>query len=290
MLVGNQIIAGIDEAGRGPLFGPVVACAVIFNKEIDISEVKDSKKISPVKRQKVYQRLICENIDYGIGVVHEDIIDEINILNATKKAMLLAVKALDNNPEKLLIDGNQLINSKIKQEAIVKGDQKIAQISAASIIAKVTRDKIIESYSKIYPMFDLSSHKGYGTKRHLEILYKYGASSIHRQSFKPICDIGYQKFSSYESLNIVKYAISLIKKGINISFFQIKEDSGYINYKVDELSVYAVSLEKNRMDALLPNIILKIKEKDFVNKVRLDVIYSDGKIVSPKVVYSCTVS
>ena len=290
MLVENQIIAGIDEVGRGPLFGPVVACAVIFNKAIDISEVKDSKRISPTKRQKIYQKLIHKNIDYGIGVVHEDIIDEINILNATKKAMLLAVEVLENKPDKLLIDGNQLINSKIEQEAIVKGDQKIAQISAASIIAKVTRDKIIENYSKIYPMFNLSSHKGYGTKRHIEMLYEYGASSIHRQSFKPICNISCDSFSTYESLNIVKYAISLIKKGINISFFQIKEDSGYVNYEIDELSVCVVSLEKNKMDSLLPNIILKIKEKDSVNKVRLDVIYSDDKAINPKVMYSCAVS
>ena len=290
MLVKNQIIAGIDEAGRGPLFGPVIACAVIFNKIIDISEVKDSKKISAKKRQKIYQKLIQENIDYGIGIIHENIIDEINILNATKEAMLLAVSALENKPDKLLIDGNQLIESRIKQEAIIKGDQKVTQISAASIIAKVTRDKMIESYSKVYPMFDLASHKGYGTKKHIEILHKYGATSIHRQTFRPICDIGCNSFAHYESLSITKYAVSLIKKGCSISSFQIKKNIAFINYELDELNVCVVSLEKNEMNSLLPGIILKIKEKDSVNKVRLDVIYSDDKTINPKVMYSCMVS
>ena len=143
MSYNNQIIAGIDEAGRGPLFGPVVACAVIFNESIDISEIKDSKKISPLKRQKIYNQLIQENIDYGIGLVHEKEIDEINILNATKKAMLLAVHKLKETPSKLLIDGNQLLDTDIKQEAIVKGDQKISEISAASIIAKIARDNFL---------------------------------------------------------------------------------------------------------------------------------------------------
>ena len=289
MLDKKQIIAGIDEVGRGPLFGPVVACAVIFNEKIDTSEIADSKKISPIKRQKIYNQLIQENIDYGIGIIHEDIIDRINILSATKEAMLLAVNNLKNKPNKLLIDGNQLINSKIDQEAIIKGDQKIPEISAASIIAKVTRDKMLESYSRVYPMFDLASHKGYGTKKHFEILSKYGATSIHRRTFKPVYNSVYNSFKSYESLNITKYTISLIKKGFYIESFQIKEDWAFINYQIDELNVYAVSLKKNKINSLVPGIILKIKEKDSVNKVRLDVIYSDDNYSNPKVMYSCEV-
>ena len=289
MLDKKQIIAGIDEVGRGPLFGPVVACAVIFNEKIDTSEIADSKKISPIKRQKIYNQLIQENIDYGIGIIHEDIIDRINILSATKEAMLLAVNNLKNKPNKLLIDGNQLINSKIDQEAIIKGDQKIPEISAASIIAKVTRDKMLESYSRVYPMFDLASHKGYGTKKHFEILSKYGATSIHRRTFKPVYNSVYNSFKSYESLNITKYTISLIKKGFYIESFQIKEDWAFINYQIDELNVYAVSLKKNKINSLVPGIILKIKEKDSVNKVRLDVIYSDDNYTNPKVMYSCEV-
>ena len=290
MLVENQIIAGIDEAGRGPLFGPVVACAVIFNADIKIPGIKDSKKISSINRQKIYHQLIHENIDYGIGVVHEEMIDELNILNATKEAMLLAVNNLKNKPDKLLIDGNHLIQSEIEQESIVKGDQKITQISAASIIAKVTRDRIIESYSRVYPMFDLTSHKGYGTKKHLEILYKYGSTSIHRQTFKPIRDITYNSFENYESFNIVKYAINLIREGFHINSFKIKEDRGFINYDFNELNICVVSLKKDQLNLLLPSIILKIKEKDSVKKVRLDVIYSDEKTTNPKVMYSCKVS
>ena len=287
MLDKNQTIAGIDEAGRGPLFGPVVACAVIFNDKIDITEIKDSKKISPIKRQKIFTQLINQNIDYGVGVVHEDVIDEINILNATKEAMLLAVSNLKNRPDELLIDGNQLIKTDIKQKAIVKGDEKISEISAASIIAKVTRDKIVESYSKIYPMFDLMSHKGYGTKKHIELLYEYGATKIHRHTFKPISNIGYDSFIEYESLSIIRYGINLIKKGFYIDNFHIKEDIGFIHYKTEKIDVCLVSLDKNNRDILLPNIISKVKEKDSVNKVRLDVIYSDDKSNNPKVMYSC---
>ena len=144
-----NLVAGIDEAGRGPLFGPVVACAVIFNKDFDISDITDSKKISKNKREKIYQKIISQDIDYGIGIVSNETIDTINILNATKKAMLLSVNNLKNTPQKLLIDGNQLLDTKIEQEAIVKGDQKVAEISAASFIAKVSRDKIVDSYVKL---------------------------------------------------------------------------------------------------------------------------------------------
>ena len=116
-------------------------------------------------------------------------IDSINILNATKKAMLLSVNNLKNTPQKLLIDGNQLLDTKIEQEAIVKGDQKIAEISAASIIAKVSRDKIVDSYDKVFPMYNLSKHKGYGTKHHVYTLNQYGPSSIHRKTFRPVLEI-----------------------------------------------------------------------------------------------------
>ena len=138
-------------------------------------------------------------------------------------------------------------------------------------------------------MFDLASHKGYGTKKHFEILSKYGATSIHRRTFKPVYNSVYNSFKSYESLNITKYTISLIKKGFYIESFQIKEDWAFINYQIDELNVYAVSLKKNKINSLVPGIILKIKEKDSVNKVRLDVIYSDDNYTNPKVMYSCEV-
>ena len=289
MLVNSHIVAGIDEVGRGPLFGPVVACAVIFNKKIDISNIKDSKKISISKRKTIYNQLMCEDIDYGIGIINENVIDKINILNATKEAMLLAVKDLKQKPDLLLIDGNQLIKTKIKQEAIVKGDEKISQISAASIIAKVTRDKIIDNYAMIYPMFGLNSHKGYGTKKHIEKLYQYGPTKIHRKTFKPVADIQKKIFLKYESSSICNYAIYLIKQGIDIDFFKIEKDYGHLVYKCKKLNVHVISLDRHRLKASIKKISKKIIKKDSVNKVRLDVIYSDDKNIYPKVINSCEI-
>ena len=285
----NHIIAGIDEAGRGPLFGPVVACAVIFNENIDTKEIKDSKKISGSKRQKIYDKLIQENINYGIGIVHEKEIDEINILNATKKAMLLAVEKLEILPSKLLIDGNQVINTNINQETIIRGDQKISEISAASIIAKVTRDNIIESYDKVYPMFQLSKHKGYGTKLHTDLLYEYGPSSIHRHTFKPISSIGYGSFKLYESFSITRYAIYIIKSGFKIECFCLKKNISSMIYQDKKEKVYVISVNGNRQFKL-DQIILDIKKKDSVNKARLDVIYLDDNTTIPKVQQTCIIS
>tara|TARA_Y100000996_G_scaffold320648_1_gene256803 strand:+ start:784 stop:1653 length:870 start_codon:yes stop_codon:yes gene_type:complete len=288
MFYNNQIIAGIDEAGRGPLFGPVVACAVVFNDRIDISEIKDSKKISPLKREKLYNQLNKENIDYGIGLVHEQEIDKINILNATKKAMLIAVKNLKKTPSKLLIDGNQTIESSIEQEAIVKGDQKIPEISAASIIAKVARDKVIENYSKVYPMFELSKHKGYGTKLHIELLYEFGPSSVHRHTFAPVKQIRYGSFKIYESLSIVRYTLSIIKRGFNIDYFNIAKDIPFMLYEHMFEKIYVVSVYSKDLSEI-NSIILDIKKKDSVKKARLDVIYSDDKSTTPRVQYSCEI-
>ena len=288
MFCNNQIIAGIDEAGRGPLFGPVVACAVVFNDRIDISEIKDSKKISPLKRQKIYNQLIKKNIDYGIGLVHEQEIDKINILNATKKAMLEAVQNLKKEPSKLLIDGNQTIESSIEQETIIKGDQKIPEISAASIIAKVVRDQVVENYNKVYPMFKLSKHKGYGTKLHIELLHEYGPSIVHRHTFRPISQIGYGSFKIYESLPMVRYTLSIIKRGFNIDSFNIKKDIPCMLYKHMREKIYVVSIDNKDLSEI-NSIILDIKKKDSVKKARLDVIYSDDKSTTPRVQHSCEI-
>ena len=138
-------------------------------------------------------------------------------------------------------------------------------------------------------MFELESHKGYGTKKHIESLDKYGATSIHRHTFKPICDIDTDSFKKYESFNITKQAIKLIKEGFYIDDFQINEDMSLIKYKIRDLDIYILSLNRKKVDLLIPNIISKIKEKDSVNKVRLDVIYSDDNSVNPKVMYSCEI-
>ena len=272
-----NLVAGIDEAGRGPLFGPVVACAVIFNKDFDISDITDSKKISKNKREKIYQKIISQDIDYGIGIVSNETIDTINILNATKKAMLLSVNNLKNTPQKLLIDGNQLLDTKIEQEAIVKGDQKIAEISAASIIAKVSRDKIVDSYDKVFPMYNLSKHKGYGTKHHVDTLNQYGPTSIHRKTFRPVLEINENSMADYESCDKVQYAMRLIKNGYCIKYFDKAEDVAII-HEDKGFVVYSLFV-KNQNYEVESSLINEIKEKDSILKRRLDVIYINTGMV-----------
>ena len=272
-----NLVAGIDEAGRGPLFGPVVACAVIFNKDFDISDITDSKKISKNKREKIYQKIISQDIDYGIGIVSNETIDTINILNATKKAMLLSVNNLKNTPQKLLIDGNQLLDTKIEQEAIVKGDQKIAEISAASIIAKVSRDKIVDSYDKVFPMYNLSKHKGYGTKHHVDTLNQYGPTSIHRKTFRPVLEINENSMADYESCDKVQYAMYLIKNGYYIKYFDKAKDVAII-HEDKGLVIYNLFVKKQNYE-VESSLINEIKEKDSILKRRLDVIYINTGMV-----------
>lgn len=178
---------GVDEAGRGPLLGSVVACAVYINKiDDDIFEmVNDSKKLSEKKRELIYDKLISsDSIKYGIGVASEKEIDEINILNATFLAMNRALENLNISDKLVVVDGNKLIKQyKDKQEYLVKGDSKNLSIALASIIAKVTRDKMMYEYDKIYKEYGIASHKGYGTKKHYEAIEKYGILPIHRKTF-----------------------------------------------------------------------------------------------------------
>ena len=180
---GYEYICGIDEAGRGPLCGPVVAAAVILPKDKYIEGVNDSKKLSPKKREKLYDDIKKEAISVGIGIVDVDIIEEINILNATKLAMIKAIKDLKIKPDYLLIDGNQLIDIDIEKQTVVSGDAKSESIAAASIIAKVTRDRMLVNFDKLYPEYGFAKHKGYGTKIHIEAIKKYGLTPIHRKSF-----------------------------------------------------------------------------------------------------------
>ncbi len=178
-----NFIAGIDEAGRGPLAGPVVAGAVILPKDIFIKGLNDSKKLTPKKRDELYDIIIRECITYSVGIVDENIIDEINILNATIKAMEVAVLTLKQVPELLLTDAVKLRNIGIKQLSIIKGDTLSISIAAASIIAKVTRDRLIEELDAFYPQYGFKKHKGYGTKEHIDMIRKYGICPIHRISF-----------------------------------------------------------------------------------------------------------
>lgn len=181
---GYKYIAGIDEAGRGPLAGPVVAGAVILPKDCLLEGVNDSKKLSEKKREKLYDDIIENALAWGVGIVDHTVIDEINILNATRKAMKLALENLQVKPDYILIDAEKKVDTNnIPYLPIIKGDALSISIGAASIIAKVTRDRIMREYDKVFPMYGFEKHKGYGTKAHVEALKEYGPCMIHRKSF-----------------------------------------------------------------------------------------------------------
>ena len=182
---GIQLIAGVDEVGRGPLAGPVVAAAVILPKNCKIPGLNDSKKIPKSKHQAIYQAVLDQAISVGIGVKDNHVIDQVNIYEATKLAMLEAIHELDPQPQHLLIDAMKL-DLPISQTSIIKGDANSLSIAAASIVAKVTRDQMMAAYDQEYPGYDFAQNAGYGTTKHLERLEKQGVSPIHRRSFEPI--------------------------------------------------------------------------------------------------------
>ena len=180
---GFELICGVDEAGRGPLAGPVYAAAVILPKGKLIEGAKDSKKLSPKKRQILYDTIISNALNYSIAKVDEKEIDKINILNATHLAMKKAVSSLNIKPDMVLIDGNSSPNLEISSRSIVKGDDLSMTISCASILAKVERDNFMIKISEKYPEYLFEKHKGYGTKAHIDAIKKYGPCEIHRKSF-----------------------------------------------------------------------------------------------------------
>jgi len=183
---GYRFIAGIDEAGRGPLAGPVVASAVILPPDISIDGVDDSKKLSSEKREILFKIIKEKALSVGIGIISSKVIDEINILEATREAMLNAVENLKITPDLIIIDGITPIKSSIKQLTIKKGDSLSQSIAAASIIAKVTRDRLMLDYDARYPTYLFAKHKGYGTAEHLERIKEFGPCEIHRNSFKGV--------------------------------------------------------------------------------------------------------
>ncbi len=180
---GIVLVAGMDEAGRGPLAGPVVAAAVILDPENPVYGVDDSKKLSPKKRAALKDEIEEKAISVGVGIVDVETIDSINILEATKLAMKKAVEALDPQPQLLLIDAVQLKDISVQQRSIIKGDALSVSIAAASIIAKETRDEMLKAYDELYPEYGFASHKGYGTKQHMDAIRNLGPLPIHRKTF-----------------------------------------------------------------------------------------------------------
>ena len=180
----HNIIAGIDEAGRGPLAGPVVASAVILPRNFYHPRIDDSKKIPPKKRETLYECITAQAVHYAFGIIDHTVIDDINILNATKQAMTAAIAGLHITPELLLIDAVRLDSVPCKQFSLIKGDTFSISIAAASILAKVKRDRIMREYHKQYPHYGFDRHKGYPTTYHREQIRKYGPCAIHRRSFR----------------------------------------------------------------------------------------------------------
>lgn len=191
---GITSIAGIDEAGRGPLAGPVVVACVVMPKDSMIEGVNDSKKVAEKKRERLYEEIINEAVAYGVGIISQEEIDRINILNATKEGLTTAIKEMERDlrekqrkfekPEIILVDALTKIDTDhIPYRSIIKGDAKSYSIAAASIIAKVTRDRIMRQWAEVYPMYGFEKHKGYGTAAHIAAIREYGLCPLHRRSF-----------------------------------------------------------------------------------------------------------
>jgi len=178
-----RTICGVDEAGRGPLAGPVVAAAVIFDNDTTIDGINDSKKLTEKMREKLFEEIIDKSISYGIGSIDHRKIDEINILNATLLAMKIAVDELSLRPDLVLIDGNRSFLSEIETRTIIGGDGKSFSIAAASILAKVTRDRIMKKEAVKFPHYSWQTNKGYGTRAHVQAILEHGPCELHRQSF-----------------------------------------------------------------------------------------------------------
>ncbi len=183
---GHAIVAGVDEAGRGPLAGPVAVAAVILPQECYLPHLNDSKKLSHAVREELFAQIIEQAISYHVALMDADMIDRMNILQATRTGMYEAIAALTPAPDEVLIDAVELPKLSMPSQSIIKGDAKSASIAAASILAKVTRDHLMESYDIQYPNYGFAKHKGYGTQEHIDAIRKYGICSIHRKSFDPI--------------------------------------------------------------------------------------------------------
>ncbi len=268
----NQIktIAGMDEAGRGPLAGPVVAAIVVLPDDFYMDTIKDSKKISEKKRLILFDQIKKNAIDYGIGVCHENEIDQINILQSTYKAMKKALGDLQNKPDLTLIDGLKGEISFYNCKYIVKGDAKSQSIAAASILAKVYRDKMMLEYDKIYPEYGFAKHKGYGTKFHIDAIKEFKSCPIHRRSFKPI-EKYIPTFAFFNSnfklnqLSIKIVASSFVKN--NYKILKI--------YKNDVFDI--LHAEKNRIVLSKINIIINqeniveqfsLNDENYINEIK----------------------
>ena len=294
---GFDFIAGVDEVGRGPLCGPVVASAVIFPKGVTIKDVNDSKKLSSKKREILFDLIKNNALSIGIGVVHEKKIDELNILEATVIAMREAIENLDIFPDIILVDGNMRDITDIPQKNIIKGDSKSLCIAAASIIAKVTRDRMMLEYNKIFPGYGLSTNMGYGTKEHMSALRENYSTPIHRQTFNPISDY-MSKISDISDIGILSIelaAAEMVKAGHKI--IRVKDRSlkvldiiSSFNNKYFAFKLHSSSRDieeiKNKMIKESESILLEDNiKKDITSSINISVISVEFSQTKPKVIF-----
>ena len=298
-----EIIAGVDEVGRGPLAGPVLAAAVILPEDHTINGLRDSKKLSKVKREKLFPIIQEQALGIGIGLVDVKTIDEINIREATLIAMQRALDNLPIRPDKALIDGHPLKNQVIPNEGIIGGDDLIDSIKAASIIAKVTRDTMMVDYGRIFPEYGFEKHNGYGTELHMKALNKYRATPIHRRSFKPVMHkmptltwlseqkrIGWmgEKLAALylngKGLEILEMnrncppycEINIIAKiGKEIVFIQVKTTFKKNLDTLDE------KVNKNKLKKIIPATYQYQKEMEQVRDIRVDYVFVNLKKNKP---------
>ena len=293
---GISNVIGIDEVGRGPLCGPVVSAAVVFPAGLEIPEINDSKKLSPKKRAKLYDVITKEAISIGLGVVHEDQIDQINILNATILSMKKAVDALTVSADILLVDGNLKKISTINQESIVKGDSKSQSIAAASIIAKVTRDRMMEQYDKVFPGYGFSRNMGYGTREHIDALKDLSSTPIHRQSFKPVSTYmpTFKDIKDIPKLSVQIAAAKLVQSGHQILSLNYEDSDIHILSSKDNdyhgfiLNDDKEGIKKNE-ETIKVKAIASLKEllskKDTTHSIIISVISVQLSKDKPKVIF-----
>ena len=287
--LGKTKVAGIDEVGRGPLCGPVVASSVILPENVDIPGLTDSKKLSPKKRIRLYDEIVEKAVSIGVGIINEDRIDEINILNATIEAMILSIEDLNIKPDFLLVDGNMKNITTIPQESIIKGDSKSLSISAASVIAKVTRDRLMKDYDMIFPNYGFSRNMGYGTKEHIQALEKAFSTPIHRKTFKPVSDYlpNFSDLTDIKKLRLQLAATDLLKKShslININFTEYY----LLSSKDESLNFYLLSTEfsKNQISDLVTEILDNdSNKKDISSNLNISVISVEFSKAKPKIKY-----
>jgi len=235
-LTQSHLLCGVDEAGRGPIAGPVVAAAIMLPPGIIIEGINDSKKLTASTRDHLYGIIIKNSISIGIGIIHEREIDKLNILNATHKAMDTAIRGLSVTPDTILVDGNPVTLSYPRLINVIHGDALSQTIAAASIIAKVIRDRMMINYSRVYPEFGFESHKGYGTRRHFSRLKDLRATPIHRRSFSPVCRYlpGVEHYQNRQWLGCLgeQYAAgALVKLGYEIRAIK------YVLHGVGEIDI-----------------------------------------------------